>query len=477
MSATIQKRVKDLIQNNTERSTNAQDWYNRYTTDELPINERKTPNYINTSESNIEEDQRLVNAYDSEIVDNRVNYVMANTPIFQYNDENETEKDFHQELLNNWIKEDGFIAKLKDLTEIAGATGSSSLALHVGEDTDGKTMISTKVLKPSEFVLEWSDSKAEVTGALRYWSKKELNSSPDEAETTNSSTTSTTTVYYGEFYDGKVMYNLKGDALLNMAVLNEVEDPIYNIPIIELKNTGERKPSFYKAISLINAYNGLVSDYTNEMAGLRHAILALTGHVLKAENDDEDDTQAAKRLKEIRMLFMEEHGKAEYITKEIQYQATEFILKQLEKNIERFTGHLNYADPDVYGRATNLAIKTRIKPLENKAKALIMELDETLDNLFKALGDYWSVQGVTSSFDWKKVEVIFTLDMPINDVEEADKLIKLSTIISEETNLSQASFIRDPKAEIEKLEKQRENESVDDDFNTIEEPKLEDTEK
>ena len=475
MVQTIEARVTKLIQNNEQAETTFQTYYNRYTTDELPIDVRKTPKYINTDATNIEEDQRLVNAYDSEIVENRVNFVMSNPVIFQYDDENDADKDKYQDMINNWITEDGFNLKLRTLTEIAGASGQSGLLLYNNIDSFDRPMLKTKIVYPWEYILEWTEDETKVVGALKYWSQEELDKAEGEITTTTGTQVNTTTMYYGEFYtDGKIYY-LKGKSKTGLSVVDEQDDVVSDIPLIELKNNEQRKPSFYKAMSLIDAYNGLISDYTNEMAGIRHAILALTGQTIKTENDTDDDLAAARRLKEIRMLFMEEGGKAEYITKEVKYEATEFILKQLEKNIERFTGNLNYSDPEVYGRATNLAITTRIKPLENQAKKLVMQLNDTLSRMFMLLGEYWNLSD-GNNFDWRKVNFIYTFDRPINDVEEAQKLVQLSTLISKETLLSTASFINDPQAEMERIEKEMENESVDDDFNTRREPVIEDTE-
>ena len=131
MSIAIEKRVWQLVDNNKTQADTTLSFYNRYTTDKLPIDERKTPKYINTSGSNIEEDQRLTNAFDSEIVDNRVNFVMSNPIIIQYDDENESEKDKYQNLINNWIKEDSFNMKLRNLTDVAGASGHSSFCVSL----------------------------------------------------------------------------------------------------------------------------------------------------------------------------------------------------------------------------------------------------------------------------------------------------------------------------------------------------------
>ena len=469
----IAARVNKLLNNNINHENLVIEWYNRYTTDNLPINNDSTPKYISSDSSNINEDQRLVNAYDSEIVENRVNYIISNPVIFEYVDENEVSQKRNQELINNWIKEDGFMLKLRDLLLKAGACGSCGLLMYMNKDSNGKSIPKSQVVAPWEYVLEWDKSETEVVGALKYWSVDEIVGT--EVNTTNGSKTETKTVYYGEYYDGSKIYYMKGNAKNSLVVEREEVDLLGIIPLLETLNNIERKPSFYKAISLIDAYNRIISDFSNEMVGFRHAILALYGAVLKGENDTDDDLTAARRIKELRMLYLEEGSKAEYITKEIKYEDSEFILKQLEKNIERFTGHLNYADPEVYGRATNLAIKTRIKPLENKAKALIMHLDETLQNMFKILGNYFNAFS-GNDFDWRKVVFNFTLDTPLNDVEEAEKLVKLGSLFSKKTVFTQASFIDDPDAEIEQIEKELEDEiTPGDDFERRQEP-IENTE-
>jgi len=464
MSIDIEKRVEKLINNNSGVEYDVGIWYNRYTTDSLPITLADTPKYLEENDSNIDEDQRLINAYDSEIVDNRVNYALANPVMFEYIDsDNEESRDRNQELLNNWIKEDGFLLKLRNLTITAGAVGSGGLLIYNGKDSDENPMLKTRVVMPDKYILEWDDLKETITGALLYWSEDVIRNT--DAVVTTGSTVETETIYKGEFYDGEKIYFLSGISENQLKKERDQPDPVPGVPFLELKNNEERKPSFYKVISLIDAYNRMLSDFGNEMTGFRHAILALYGYVMKNENDNDDDDMAPKRIKELRMLYLEEGSKAEYITKDIKYEDTEFILKQLEKNIERFTGHLNYADPEVYGKATNLAIKTRIKPLENKAKALIMHLDQTLQGLLKALGSYWNALSI-NDFDWKKVSIKFTLDTPLNDVEEAEKLVKLGAAgFSKKTIFSQASFINDPDAEIEQKNKELEEEVVDgDDF-------------
>jgi len=474
MSVDIEKRVEKLINNNAGVEYDTGVWYDRYTTETLPITLAKKPKYLDSDETNIDEDQRLINAYDSEIVDNRVNYALANPVMFEYVEpDNQESRERNQKLINDWIKEDGFLLKLRNLTIRAGAVGSSGLLIYNGEDDEEKPMLKTRVVMPDTYILEWDDLKETITGALTYWSEDVIRNT--DAVVTTGSTTETETIYKGEFYDGEKIYFLTGISQNQLKVKSEKIDPVPGVPFLELKNNEERKPSFYKVISLIDSYNRMLSDFSNEMTGFRHAILALYGTLIKGENDNDDDEMAARRIKELRTLYLEEGSKAEYLTKDIKYEDTEFILKQLEKNIERFTGHLNYADPEVYGKATNLAIKTRIKPLENKAKALIMHLDQTLQGLLKALGAYWNTLSI-NDFDWKKVSINFTLDTPLNDVEEAEKLVKLGAAgFSKKTIFTQASFIDDPDAEIEQKNKELEEEVTDEeDFENRKEPNTED---
>ena len=191
----------------------------------------------------------------------------------------------------------------------------------------------------------------------------------------------------------------------------------------------------------------MVSDFGNEMDTFRHAYMVLKNY--RVENEDID------RMKTLRALFVEEDGDIKYLTKDIPTEALNFVISLLKKQIERFSGNLDFSDPEVYGRATNLAISTRIKPLHNRAKTMTLELVVALNELFECVFNIWNSVGVT--MDWTKLDYEFNFDTPINNVEEADTLLKLKQVgFSDEDLFRLASFIDEPEQALKRAEAQME---------------------
>jgi SPP1 family phage portal protein len=163
----------------------------------------------------------------------------------------------------------------------------------------------------------------------------------------------------------------------------------------------------------------------------------------------------AKDLTNARAIQVGEGGDASFLTKEIKHEAYTAVMTDLAKNIERFSGNLNYSDPEVYGKATNLAISTRVKPLENQAKALWYQVEAMLDDMFKGITEYWNKRAGSLGWDWRKLHYVYKLDKPINEVEIADTAVKYREVgLSMDTVVKQIPFVRDAQEEITKIKKE-----------------------
>ena len=73
-----------------------------------------------------------------------------------------------------------------------------------------------------------------------------------------------------------------------------------------------------------------------------------------------------------------------------------------------------------------------------------------------ALYNHWlTVRGVMAPVDHSQVDVVFSLDLPINESEIVDLVCRLQGIVDDQTLLSQLWFIRDPAEAAENLRRQR----------------------
>ena len=59
-------------------------------------------------------------------------------------------------------------------------------------------------------------------------------------------------------------------------------------------------------------------------------------------------------------------------------------------------------------------------------------------------------------FDWRAIDIVFTRNLPSNDVDIANMVNNLRDIVSDETLLAQIPFVDDVQAELDRLDEQRE---------------------
>ena len=85
---------------------------------------------------------------------------------------------------------------------------------------------------------------------------------------------------------------------------------------------------------------------------------------------------------------------------------------------------------------------------ERKWKKSIQRMLELVTNVINAKNN--------KSFDYRDVKLTFTRALPTNVTEMADMVAKLNGILSDETLISQLSFVENAKEEIERKQKEDE---------------------
>ena len=61
-------------------------------------------------------------------------------------------------------------------------------------------------------------------------------------------------------------------------------------------------------------------------------------------------------------------------------------------------------------------------------------------------------------FDWRAIDIVFSRNLPTNDMDIANMVNSLRDIVRDETLLAQVPFVEDVQAEMERIDEQREKE-------------------
>ena len=226
------------------------------------------------------------------------------------------------------------------------------------------------------------------------------------------------------------------------------------VPIAIYKNNEEESGDFEQVISLIDAYDKLESDSLNDFEYFVDAYLALYGFTAEPEDIAE--------MKENRVLLMDEGTSAEWLIKDTSDNNIENIKNRIDADIHKFAKCPNLADKEFASNASGVAIKFKLLGTENKVSIKERKFKRGLQQRLELLAN---IKGVLANgFDWRSIDIIFTRNIPANDVDIANMVNTLSGIVSEETLLAQIPFVEDVAGEIERLDKEKEKDKENNPF-------------
>jgi SPP1 family phage portal protein len=230
----------------------------------------------------------------------------------------------------------------------------------------------------------------------------------------------------------------------------EITDHYYkSVPIVEFWNNEEQQGDFEQQLTLIDAYNTLGSDRVNDKEQFVDSILKLVGASL---GDTEADAgRTIRMLKKYKVLELpaDRGADASWLTKTLNEADTEVLRNAIKSDIHEFSMVPNLTDEKFAGNVSGEAMKYKLfgleKLCETKERYFIQALRERL-KLFAAI-----LQIKAQDVGLNDVEITLTRSVPSNDTDTALLITQLSGHVSNETLISQLSFIKDPVEENKKV--------------------------
>lgn len=222
---------------------------------------------------------------------------------------------------------------------------------------------------------------------------------------------------------------------------------IFNsVPIIEIKNNEEELGSFEKVTTLVNAYDKLLSDTSNEHEAYRNSYLVLKNLTM--------DSEAQDKLRESGILEVFDDGEAYFLQKPILDNAINSHLERLSNDIHKFSDIPDLTDEKFAGNLSGVAIRFKLLGLENKCITKERKMAKGIRKLIRALNKVIAVK-CNEEIDVTKLNIIFTRNIPNNLAEIVDSVVKLNGLVDKETLLSLLPFVESPMEVIEKLEREQ----------------------
>ena len=237
-----------------------------------------------------------------------------------------------------------------------------------------------------------------------------------------------------------------------------VEEPeLHNfdeVPLIEYRNNKLALGDFELQISLIDAYNALMSDRITDKDQFIDAILALYGAVLGDANaKDAEGLTAAERLKRDRMVELPKDSKAEYVTRTFDETGVEILKKAIEQDIHKFSHIPCMTDESFGGNVSGVAMEFKLLGMENITKIKTRYYKKGLRKRLRLFAS-WLNKVQAAQIDITGINMSFTRALPKNLLEISQITANLWGKVSRKTLLAQIPFVEDVEEEINALEKE-----------------------
>lgn len=247
----------------------------------------------------------------------------------------------------------------------------------------------------------------------------------------------------------KVRYEIDDIGGDGFKELDSTDHYYKSVPVVEFWNNEEQQGDYEQQLTLIDAYNTLGSDRMNDKEQFVDSILKLIGASLG--DTEEEAGRTIRMLKKYKVLELPAgvDADASWLTKTLNEADTEVLRNALKSDIHEFSMVPNLTDEKFAGNVSGEAMKYKLfgleKLSETKERYFVQGLRERL-KLFATI-----LQVKAQAVEINDVEITMTRSVPSNDADTALLIGQLSGHVSNETLISQLSFVKDPVAENEKV--------------------------
>jgi SPP1 family phage portal protein len=231
------------------------------------------------------------------------------------------------------------------------------------------------------------------------------------------------------------------------SLVSETEHFFGAVPMIEYKNNTFGLGDFETVMSLIDAYDRVVSNKLNDVDYFSDAYLILTGIF--------PDNEELARMRDNRVIMLNEIGKAEFLTKPEADKGAETIRLHLKQDIHRFSGIPDTAESE-YGNRSGISLEYKNFNLNQITAIKQRRFHRALQDRIRLVTE---ILNIKKKKDWKyeEIAIVFGINKPVNNRENAEIAVMLNGLVSKQTLLGSLNLVEDVSTELSRLQQEELN--------------------
>ena len=426
--------LKKIIQKHKGNACYNRRLYERYKTaeDSVPIFKRKPrfeePNAINN---------KINNDFLGEISDFKTGYFAGKPFTYSYSRGEEAQEDTGGEeavkeairTITDFTTRNNMYGCDMKVTKLASIYGYVGRLFYIDPDGVERVM----AVHGYETIVLSNTNLCEPEYAIRYFYRLE-----DSGQK----------IWTVHFYDNQYDWVYRG-GLGSLEFVEKVRHCFDYCPLQAIVNNEEMLGDAEKVLSLIDDYDKVMSDNSNEIESFVHAYMVFDGVRIDKETIEKGKVAGAFKLSSAGT----QQGKVYFLTKNINDTFTEHHLKHLEDNIYRFSKTPNLND-ETFGNASGVSLKFKLHGLETKCGMFQASIMDAAQYMWKVLCSSWAKRE-------KRVEPLhITMDFKRNfPLDIQSEAIAATTLINagfpKRYVFAMMSFVDDVDDVMELVEKRR----------------------
>lgn len=405
--------LRAFINDNQVKANKLQKDYRLYTGDHDILHNPHDP-------KSARPDNRLISNWANYVVDTYVGYFMGK-PV-KISLDNDTKNDE----LQDWFNNNSFQDKLTEIAKQVAVYGRSYMLSYQDEDANTKVAI----VEPSEGFMVYDTTINHNPLAFVRYSYFNNNLS-------------------GEVYTAGQVAEFGND----LQATKTTNHLFQAVPAVEFYSNTERLSLVEKIRTLADEYDSAFSRKANQVDYFDQAYLKILGVPLER---DQETGEPILDLGANKVLYSPnedaKNGVVDFISKPDGDNMQENMLNRLKDDIFQTAMVANLNDDTFSGNSSGVAIRYKLLPMQNQAAVEERKFTIALRNLLGSILSVGKIVGTTSADDVRKnLKFQFVRNIPLDIANEASAASTMNGIVSRETQLSTLSFVDDPKAEIERM--------------------------
>lgn len=416
--------LRRIIDKHSGNATHTKELSDRYQIMEgaLPISNREPRFDEGTDTVN----NQLNNDFFGEITDFKTGYFAGKAIAYSYSDAEEIRNepttegniDEAKKALSDFVTRNNMYDIDMETTKLASICGYCGRLFYIG--TDGNERV--QVTPPYETILLFHSEMTEPDYGVRYFWTSDINDCR---------------VLHAEFYDDRSMIFYKGSGTSDLRQIEKKPHLFDFCPLQGIPNNHEQMGDAEKVISLIDDYDKVISDNSNELESFAHAYMEFKNVIA-----DDDMMDKAKKAGSFSYRSVAEtDARIGFITKEVNDAYNEHHLERLRKGIYKFSKTPDLSD-ESFGTASGISLKFKLTGLETKCGMFQAKLQTAGVYMFKLLCSSWRKKQI--KIDPLQCFMNFKRNFPLDILSEAQAVQALRGAgLPQQVALENLSFIDD----------------------------------